>query len=219
MNTIKLKKNVLPLVYSIEKYIKNSTVGKGVFVYPEQDAIDILIKKVKSQFNYDVSPRAIISIFDTYTKDKIIFKYRIVTDNIKAITEKYTTGETLLALSVEYDFPPLGLLNKILQYKNKLTKQELKNLTSDNPKITERDMREYENAKKYDKFYGGNHKLQAEESIKFEHVVQDMLTKYNVKFKTQDDLTKEQVELYGKAINTPDFLITDTNFYINNKNY
>ena len=37
-----------------------------------------------------------------------------------------------------------------------------------------------------------------------------------VRFKTQEDLTKEQMEKYGRPINTPDFLIL-SDFYINNK--
>jgi len=57
---------------------------------------------------------------------------------------------------------------------------------------------------------------QIENSENFEIEVGNFLKKHNIKFKTQDDLVKEQIEKYGRPINTPDFLIL-SEFYINNK--
>jgi len=45
------------------------------------------------------------------------------------------------------------------------------------------------------------------ESTKFEKDIEKILLKYNIKYKTQEQLTEEQFKKYGKAINTPDFLI------------
>ena len=50
----------------------------------------------------------------------------------------------------------------------------------------------------------------------FELEIRKFLIKNKIKFKTQNELTKEQIKKYGKAVNTPDFLIL-SDFYINDK--
>ena len=44
---------------------------------------------------------------------------------------------------------------------------------------------------------------------------ENFLIKSKIKYKTQDDLAREQKEKYGHAISTPDFYIID-DLYINN---
>ena len=45
------------------------------------------------------------------------------------------------------------------------------------------------------------------ESLLFEKDIEKLLIKNNIKYKTQDTLSDEQIKKYGKSICTPDFLI------------
>ena len=53
------------------------------------------------------------------------------------------------------------------------------------------------------------------QSMEFEKKIEKILIKNKIKFKTKEDLVKEQTELYGKPINSPDFLI-ESDLIINN---
>jgi len=47
----------------------------------------------------------------------------------------------------------------------------------------------------------------AENANKFEKIIEEILIKKGIKYKTQEMLTKQQKEKYGRAVSTPDFSI------------
>jgi hypothetical protein len=47
----------------------------------------------------------------------------------------------------------------------------------------------------------------AENANKFEKIIEEILIKKGIKYKTQEMLTKQQKEKYGRAVSTPDFEI------------
>ena len=55
----------------------------------------------------------------------------------------------------------------------------------------------------------------------FEDDIENILKKFNIRYKTQDELTLEQQKIYGKAINTPDFIVKSKSKYkwIDAKNF
>ena len=54
------------------------------------------------------------------------------------------------------------------------------------------------------------------EATKFEKKIEDYLIKNNIKYKTQEMLSEEQIKKFGQPISTPDFYIID-DLYINDK--
>ena len=58
-------------------------------------------------------------------------------------------------------------------------------------------------------FTQANKDESAKKAEEFEIKLGKLLTRHGVRFKTQEELVEEQIKLYGKPINTPDFLILD----------
>ena len=83
-------------------------------------------------------------------------------------------------------------------------------------KLTIYDQEQFKLAEQNDIYVTLDQVEQGDESIKFEKLIEEFLIKNKVDYKTQDQLTEEQKIKYGKAINTPDFLIT-SELIINSK--
>ena len=82
--------------------------------------------------------------------------------------------------------------------------------------LSEFDVKQIEFVKKYDIFNKLDQSNQANRSEEFELLIEKFLIKNNVKYKTQNQLSKEQIKKFGRPVNTPDFLI-QSELFINNK--
>jgi hypothetical protein len=92
-----------------------------------------------------------------------------------------------------------------------------KNLSEvNNSNVSEIDFTQFKIASNYDNYYQLNQQDVSKESKEFEIKIEDILKKHDIKYQTQDDLVIEQTKIYGKPINTPDFLIK-SDLIINDK--
>ena len=97
------------------------------------------------------------------------------------------------------------------KYNNKLVK-----LISNPEKLSEYDLNQLNLAIENDVYALIDQSQIHTDSLEFENTIKKILDKYNIKYKTQEELAEEQIKLHGKAINTPDFLIS-SDFYINDR--
>jgi phenylpropionate dioxygenase-like ring-hydroxylating dioxygenase large terminal subunit len=155
-----------------------------------------------------------------WTNDQILSSWRLLTTqhalrcykNANTVPEpvlKRITYKNLLKFSKIYEVPPLALVSRAL------VAQEFSKTVTDKwihqPNlITDADIHKLV-------ITGWNHdsenptatKLIFQKSQEYERQVERLLRSKGIAFKTQDQLVKEQTELYGRAIITPDFLLTE----------
>lgn len=144
-------------------------------------------------------------------KNYIIKNHYILNKNSKYILENYP-NEGVLKLSTKFNLSPMTIIRFILNHNYDLKLKELIMLN----KLTTYDQTQFKLAEQNDIYVTLNQTDQSEQSILFEKKIEEFLIKNNVEYKTQEQLTQEQMTKFGKAINTPDFLII-SEFIINSK--
>ena len=222
---MKLVVKLSPLNNNIEKYIINKIKLQSnsidFFSRFNDKLCDNIIINVKKEFNCNISCPIINSIKSAYVKSKIIKNNFRLDENSKQIKKFYIDNEKLfnnknnyqnpiLFFSEKYTLSPLNIMRFIVKkkYSKKLGKIDKKQLSKFDQKMLDYSI-------EYDEYalIDGNKIMK--DAIQFEKDIEKILIKLGVKFKTQDQLAEEQIKEFGKAINTPDFLIL-SDFYINN---
>lgn len=175
--------------------------------------IDSLNKKYESAVTLDQA----ISVRNIAVKDKIIKNYARMNQKISSIRAEYDSGVDILSLSFKHDFPPLNLLRGIFINKGYPVDEVYEVFTNKtDPKIlfNGRDLKQYLCAEKNDAESILKQKKIADIAAKNEMAIVEFFKSIGCNLQTQDDLTKNQISEFGRAIITPDILFID-DVYIN----
>ena len=192
----KVNNNIIPLesenniIYDLEK-------DKDYGPYDKKQ-----MKNLEDKFG--ISSKIIISIRSQYLKNKALKRHYLVKKNKNQIQKLYL-NTNILDISKTFDLTPLTIMRNIIQlkYKNKINKLNLS-------KLSEYDRTQLELAISNDTVVPLDQTKIIEKSIKYEKKIEKILTKHNIKFKTQEDLVEIQTKKFGKPIITPDFLLDES---------
>jgi len=209
--------NINSIPDNLERFIIKNFNKSSPEIYSKihKDELSNLIKLISEneEYNkYNITEEIIKSIRGSFVRNYMINMHNNIKKYSLKIFEKYNKENNVLQLSKKYKVSPLNIIRFIFakKYSKKLTKIILnKNL------ISTFDTKQLNLAIENDEYALINQNSILQESENFEKKIEKLLLKINVKYKTQNDLVLEQTEKYGKAINTPDFLII-SDFYINN---
>lgn len=208
----------IPLLNKIEKRIIHHVVRRGEYGELSEKKLVFLENKVK-KYNKEYklkNPLTIdifLSIRSAYVKQKIILRYKKLVNQSSNILDDYNKGTSIVELAKKYDHPPLNIFRVILKMKG-YNKKKVKHLLRNPDKLEKRDYDQFKLAIENDIFTPIIQKDQKKEADEFEKDVGKWLDKHKVKYKTQEDLAKEQIKEIGYAVNTPDFLIL-SDLYVN----
>lgn len=216
--TIKLNINIRSLPNNIEKFIikklnKNPPKSYGNISSTELNQVKSMSKNRFPEESKMISDELIRSIRSIYMKNHMINSHIKLKKNSDNLKKDYENGIDILKLTGKYDISPLNILREIfaVKYKMKLSKLIL------NPDIINlHDYSELKVAIKNDAYALIDNKNVLTDSINFEKKIENFLKSNSIEYKTQEELTKEQIKKYGKPINTPDFLIK-SNLIINDQ--
>ncbi len=201
--------------YKLEKKFAKAVIIKGNYKKLNDKQLDKINNYINKK-KLNISLEDILSIRSSYMTIKIIkYSNRLKSLNNK-INKLYKKGVKLSWISKKYDLSPILTLKNILS--SRYSKDKIKDFFYGKhlDKLSEFDLEQLNFAKENDIFSKVDQTEQLNNSKNFELEIQNFLVKNKIKFKTQNELTKEQIKKYGKAINTPDFLIL-SDFYINDK--
>jgi hypothetical protein len=191
---------------SIEKYIIKKINKKAPYAFGPllKSEINFIRSKVKSKYNLDIKSQIIWSIKSAYMKNYIIMTYYKLNKYKSELIDKYNRKNDILKLSKEYKLSPMTILRFILENKYNT---KIKFLISDISKLDTFDKKQFDSAIKSDIYNQIEQSEQLIEAEEFEKKIEKILKNHNIKFKTQQELSIDQLKIYGKIINTPDFLI------------
>ena len=213
---------IIPLDYNIEKYICSKldlTPYKSYAKMSEND-INYLFEKIKKKFEKTsikmpgyFCKEIILSIRANLMREHMIMTHKKIISCESDIIKDYENGNNILKLSTKYDASPLNLMRLIFmdKYNKKLTQ-----LIKKNKILNERDKKQLDIAMSNDLYALINQDEVLKKSTDFEFKIQNILDYMGIRYKTQNELAKEQIKKSNIATNTPDFLILD-NFFINGK--
>ena len=217
LNIINSKKININIKNIIPNEIENFIIKKLNKNAPESYAkikdleLNTIEKQVYDTFKIKINKHIIASIKSVYMKNYIIKNYFNLNKNSKSILDEYPK-DGVLKLSAKFNISPMAIIRLVF---NKLYHKKLKELVHSN-NLSTYDKEQFSQAEKNDIYDTLEQVEQSEQSINFEKQIEEFLIKNNIEYKTQEQLTKEQKIKYGKAINTPDFLIT-SELIINSK--
>ena len=211
-----IKLNIHPLNSQIEKEVLNKLNFKPPESYaPINNNIldtlyDKIIKKYPSE-THNFYKQIILSIRANYMRNHMMLTHKKLLENEKEIIKDYNNNYDIIELVKKYDGSPLNILRIIFKekYNEKLT-----NIIKKSEKINSRDKTQLLKAIENDAYALVNQDKILEDSINFENKISLILKNMNIKFKTQEELSKEQIKNTTFPTNTPDFLILD-DLYIN----
>ena len=215
---INIDLKINPLNNSIEKMVLEKLNKKPPESYDKinSDELNFIYNEVINNFSptetKNFSNQIIISIRANMMREHMMFTHGKIISKEKSIVSDYNSGFDLEDLVTKYDGSPLNLLRIIFQYKyhKKLTK-----IIKNKNILSHHDKSQLDWAILHDAYALINQDEILTKSNEFEEKIAHILTTLNIKYKTQSDLAKEQIEQSNKSINTPDFLILN-NLYINN---
>jgi hypothetical protein len=130
--------------------------------------------------------------------------------NVKRVDVSKVDHENILLISKKYDVAPLVLVRKVLKFRG-FHKRQIKNYIN-TPTLAVDYVDEYKMiilALENDADNPLSYKFMADKSREYENEVEDILRNIGLKFKTQSELVKEQQDIYGRAVLTPDFLFLE----------
>lgn len=169
-----------------------------------------LIQVLKSKYEEDISFAAAVSIRNAVLKDKIIRSYSKMNSQIARISVEFAT-KTIVELSERYDFPPLNLLRGILLFR-KFNPSQIYDIFAGRKDpagvLSGRNLEQFNLALKNDAEASFNQKEIAEIAAKNEALTVGYFNSIGISMKVQDELVKEQISEYGRAVATPDILFT-----------
>ena len=193
--------NYTPIPNNIEQLLYNKSINKNKpFACLTENQIEYFTNH-KHFSKYNITIPIIENIKKQYIRDIVIKKHHLII-NQKSKIKKMYEKINILEISKIYNFPPILLLQQI--FDNDKIKQYINNK---NVNLSNYGKENIDLALQTDCFSITDEKTQLEESLQFEKKIEKILKYHNIKFKTQDDLTQEQITKYGKAVNTPDFLL------------
>tara|TARA_B100001093_G_C26607792_1_gene918795 strand:+ start:130 stop:957 length:828 start_codon:yes stop_codon:yes gene_type:complete len=212
---VKINIEINPINIYLEEKISNAVVIKGNYKKLNNQVINILKEFAKN--NNNITLEDILSIRSAYMNIKIMKRHTKLLKNINKFYKLYKKRINISEMSKKYDLSPIQLLKHIFLKMN-FSKHEikeffyLKNLS----KLNSFDINQIKFALKNDIFNKVDQSEQLKNSGNFEKEIEIFLVQNKIKFKTQEQLAKIQIQKYGKPINTPDFLIL-SDFFINNQ--
>ena len=212
----KINININPVDYNLEMKLANAVLIKGNYKKLNDKQIDKLNRYI-SKKKLSLQIEDILSIRSAYMTMKIMKDSNRLKSSLKKIYKLYKKNISLKEISKKYDLSPIPLIKNIF-YRKSYSKEIVKSFfySKNLDKLNEFDKNQLNFAIQNDIFNKVVQTEQIENSENFELEVSKFLHKNNIKFKTQEELSKEQIQKYGRPINTPDFLII-SDFYINNK--
>ena len=208
----KLNIEISPISFELEKKLSKYIIISGNYRELNDKHLNLINKYIK---NKPINVNTILSMRSAYMNIKNINNHSRIKNNANKFLKLYKKGISISEISTEYDLSPMGILRKIFEQMN-YSKEKIKNmfLVSDN--LNEFDAKQIKFVKKYDIFNKLDQSNQAKRSEEFELLIEDFLIKNNVQYKTQNQLSDEQIRDFGRPINTPDFLI-QSDLFINHK--
>ncbi len=210
-----IKIDIIPLNSDIEEYICSNLNLNPYKSYSKmsEEKIDHIYKKILNEFNNTnitipeyFCEGIILSIRANLMREHIIKRHKKILALKYDIINDYKNGIGILKLSTKYDGSPLNLLRIIFddKYKKKLTQ-----IINNKNILTKRDNNELDTAISNDLYALINQTEVLKKSSDFEFLIQKLLNSMGIKYKTQEQLAREQIKKSNIATNTPDFLILD----------
>ncbi len=203
---IKMNWKLSPVPKGVEREVHDIVCRPGEFGFLDDHRVDEIAELIGDR---PISLEQALSLRAALNQEKAVFSHGRLQRRAREMSRKYEGGESVLSLSKRYDFPPVNLFRAILTARNWSKNRIKETLREPEKKLGKRDLAEFRKAEAEDRVTHVNQAETHHAADLFEKVLCDHFTANGVRYRTQTELLKEQVEAEGRPVRTPDLLMLD----------
>jgi hypothetical protein len=191
-----------------ETTMKSKVVVRGQYGRLTKEEINDLSNYIQTS-SCAMTLDQVLNLRSQLLQNKAACRHHLLVQNIQKLVSLYKGGDSILSLSQRFDAPPLNVLRVVLQGMKYKKSQIQRGLRDPENNFEPRELKEYEQAKATDYVAIVNWGPIHAAAEGFEDCIAQYLLDEGIQFVRQSQLEKEQLEMFGRQVLTPDFLIFD----------
>ena len=201
-----------PVPLQAEERVASLVVKRGDFGWLTDERVDEMAAALE---NENMTLEQALSLRSALLQQKTVYSHHKLRSKGKELARQYREGASIVDLSKKYDFPPVNVFRVVLEsmgWSKKRIKESLRHPSS----MKQREREEFEAAEAVDRVSSVD---QSETQVKadlFEDILADWFEQQGIRLRRQPEMVKEQSELLGRPVRTPDLLFLD-HVYINDQ--
>ena len=210
--TFRLSWRPEPVPLQAEERVASLVVKRGDFGWLTDERVDEMAAALE---NEKMTLEQALSLRSALLQQKTVYSHHKLRSKGKELARQYREGASIVDLSKKYDFPPVNVFRVVLEsmgWSKKRIKESLRQPSS----MKQREREEFEAAEAVDRVSSVD---QSETQVKadlFEDILADWFEQQGIRLRRQPEMVKEQSELLGRPVRTPDLLFLD-HVYINDQ--
>ena len=210
--TFRLSWRPEPVPLQAEERVASLVVKRGDFGWLTDERVD---KMAAALENENMTLEQALSLRSALLQQKTVYSHHKLRSKGKELARQYREGASIVDLSKKYDFPPVNVFRVVLEsmgWSKKRIKDSLRHPSS----MKQREREEFEAAEAVDRVSSVD---QSETQVKadlFEDILAEWFEQQGIRLRRQPEMVKEQSELLGRPVRTPDLLFLDQ-VYINDQ--
>jgi len=178
----------------------------GEFGFLPEDRVQNIASKLEG---LPITLEQALSLRAALNQEKSVYSHSKLMRRSNELSRRYNSGESVIALSMRFDAPPVNTFRAILTGRG-WTKTRIKETLNKNPsKLNKRDREQFELAESVDRVSSVNQTETQNAAEVFEDILCNHFSSLGVRFRRQAELLTEQTRSEGRAIITPDLLLLD----------
>ena len=201
-----------PVPLQAEERVASLVVKRGDFGWLTDERVDEMAAALEDE---NMTLEQALSLRSALLQQKTVYSHHKLRSKGKELARQYREGASIVDLSKKYDFPPVNVFRVVLEsmgWSKKRIKESLRHPSS----MKQREREEFEAAEAVDRVSSVD---QSETQVKadlFEDILADWFEQQGIRLRRQPEMVKEQSELLGRPVRTPDLLFLD-HVYINDQ--
>ena len=210
--TFRLSWRPEPVPLQAEERVASLVVKRGDFGWLTDERVDEMAAALEDE---NMTLEQALSLRSALLQQKTVYSHHKLRSKGKELARQYREGASIVDLSKKYDFPPVNVFRVVLEsmgWSKKRIKESLRQPSS----MKQREREEFEAAEAVDRVSSVD---QSETQVKadlFEDILADWFEQQGIRLRRQPEMVKEQSELLGRPVRTPDLLFLD-HVYINDQ--
>jgi len=194
-----------PVPLKDEEALAKQVLRKGEFGWLDDDRVDELAAIVE---HHNMTLDQALSLRSALMQQKTVYGHGRLRARGKDMLRLYKEGVSVVDISQRFDGPPMNVFRLILA-EMRWSKTKIKESLREPRRLKERERKEFESAEAADRVSNVDQGEAQEKADLFEDILADWFEEQGVRLRRQPEMVKEQKQVLGRPVRTPDILFLD----------
>ena len=194
-----------PVPLKDEEALAKQVLRKGEFGWLDDNRVDELAAIVE---HHNMTLDQALSLRSALMQQKTVYGHGRLRARGKDMLRLYKEGVSVVDISQRFDGPPMNVFRLILA-EMRWSKTKIKESLREPSRLKERERKEFESAEAADRVSNVDQGESQEKADLFEDILADWFEEQGVRLRRQPEMVKEQKQVLGRPVRTPDILFLD----------